>query len=118
MTVVASTVFVMCTIGSIAVVAVLVLLPLVGSVVPLGGATVAVLLSIAALLDDVVPVIVMTTAPPGGSVGTVPLTVLPATLTDPGHTAPPLAPPQLALTPLMAAGTPSLKLVPSASDGP
>ena len=48
----------------------------------------------------------------------VPLTVLPVTSTDAGHSAPAPSLPQLAVTAPMEAGTASLKMVPPASDGP
>ena len=68
-------------------------------------------------VPDTVPVIVITTLPPTGSAVTMPVTVLPATLTAP-HAAPPLAPPQLAITPRTAAGTMSMNVAPSAIVGP
>jgi hypothetical protein len=108
----------MCTSGWIVVVAVLVLLPGVGSVVPLGGETVAVLAIDAFTEDEVVPLIVTTTELFGGIVAIVPLTVLPATVTEPGHTAPPAALPQLAVTPVIDAGMTSLNVVPLAAEGP
>ena len=86
-----------------------------GSSVPGGGDTVAVLVNVVAPLT--VPVIVITTLPPTGSTGTVPLTELPETLTAP-QAAPPAAPPQLAHTPLTTAGTLSMNVVPSAGLGP
>ena len=66
----------------------------------------------------VVPLIVIVTEPPTGSVAIVPLTVLPATLTEPGHTAPPVALPQLAVNPVIDAGTASENVVLLASEGP
>ena len=86
----------------------LLLLPGLVSVTPAGTATVPVLMS-AAALAGAVPVMVMTTLPPGGSVGIVPLTLLPTTVTEPGHRAPPSGLPQFAPTPVMPAGTASLR---------
>ena len=64
------------------------------------------------------PVIVITTDPPAGNVGTEPLTLLPLTVTDAGQTAPPLALAQLALTPLIADATASLNVDALAELGP
>src|SRR5450755_249817 len=86
-----------------------------GSVVPGGAVTVALLASDP--LAGAVPVIVMTTLPFLGNVVTVPVTLLPATLTAP-HTALPSAPPQLAATPVIAAGIASANVAPSAELGP
>ena len=52
-----------------------------------------------------------------GKVVTIPVTLLPATLTAP-QTAPPSAPPQLAATPVIPTGTASAKVAPSAELGP
>ena len=87
-----------------------------GSVMPAAFATVAVFDSTP--LAGAVPVIVMTSEPPDGSVGIVPLTTLPATLTDAGQTAPPLGLPQVAPTAVIAAGTLSANVAPFAALGP
>jgi hypothetical protein len=100
------------------VVTVLVLLPGTGSFVPAGGATVAVFDKGAFVAGEVVPLIVMTSEPPDGKVGIVPLTMLPVTETTPGQTAPPVALPQVALAPVSDAGSGSLNVAPFAADGP
>ena len=79
------------------------LLPLLGSVVPLGGAALAVLSTTAALAA--VPVIVIVTLPPLGNVPTVPLTVWPATFGCVPHAAPPVGVPQVAVLIATVAGT-------------
>ena len=98
-----------------------VLLPLllkVGSVVPAGGVTEAefTIVPVADALTE--PVMVMVTLPPAGNVGTWPLTRLPTTETLAGQTAPPSAFEHEALTPVIALGTVSLKIVPLAELGP
>ena len=90
----------------------------VGSVVPVGGVTVALLTIEPEAEALTVPVMTIVTLPPTGSVGTLPATLLPVTLTDAGQTAPPFALVQVALTPVMLLGTLSLKLVPFAALGP
>ena len=64
-----------------------------------------------------VPLIVKVTDPPAGSVVTVLVTALPATLTVP-QAAPPVAAPQTALTPITSAGTVSANCAPLAASGP
>ena len=64
------------------------------------------------------PVIVIVTEPPEGKAGTLVLTLLPETFTVAGHSAPPVALAQLALTPVTPVGTLSLKVAPSAALGP
>jgi hypothetical protein len=61
--------------------------------------------------------IVNVTLPFAGKLVIVLVTLLPATLTAP-HVAPGVGNPQLAVTPVMAAGTASLKVVPLALLGP
>jgi len=102
--------------GVIAVLTVLELSARFGSDVPAGGDTEPVFDS--GPLAGAVPEMVMTTLPPGGNTGTLPLTALPATPTDAGHTAPPLALPQLAVMPVIPAGTLSLNVAPFAALGP
>ena len=65
-----------------------------------------------------VPSMDIVTLPPAGNVGTKPDTVWPAIVTLAGHTAPPTGDPQLAESPVIAAGTTSLKLAPFALLGP
>jgi hypothetical protein len=89
-----------------------------GSVMPGGGVAEAEFTSVPEAEALTVPVIVMVTELLAGKLGTEPLTVLPDTLTLAGHTAPPAAEPQLALSPVMAVGTVSVKVVPSAELGP
>jgi hypothetical protein len=96
----------------------LALLLRVGSVVPVGGVTVAELMIVPMADALTVPLIVMVTLEPAGKVGTNPLTVLPTTETLAGQTAPPRALAQEAITPVMVLGTVSLKLVPLALLGP
>jgi hypothetical protein len=64
-----------------------------------------------------VPETVIETVAPAGSVGIVLVTAFPATFIVP-HAAPPEAPVQAAVTPVMAAGTLSEKLAPFAASGP
>ena len=98
------------------VVAVPVLLPGTGSVVPAGGFAVALFVTDVPL-PGAAPVIVNVTLPPLGRVGIVLVTVLPARLTAP-HAAPPVGEPHVAPTPVIDAGTASLNVVPFASLGP
>src|SRR5437016_3943770 len=97
-------------------VAVELLLPLAGSVVPLGGVTFTVLSTMAPLAA--VPVIVIVTPPPLGNVPTVPLTVWPATFGCAPHAAPPVALVQVAVLIATVAGTLSRYTSPSAACGP
>ena len=60
---------------------------------------------------------VIVTDPPAGRVGTLPDTLLPTTV-GVAQVAPPLGDPQLAVTPVIAAGTLSAQVVPSAALGP
>src|SRR5690348_8004156 len=92
------------------VVAVPVLLPGTGSVVPDGGCAVALFVTDVPLVGAV-PVIVNVTLPPEGNVVIVLVTLLPATFTVP-HAAPPVGVPQLAPTAVIPAGTASLNVVP------
>ena len=89
-----------------------------GSNVPLGTATVAVFEIVPVADASTVPVTVKVTDPLAGSVGMTAETARPATLTLVGHTAPFVAPAQLAETPFNALGTRSLKLAPLAALGP
>ena len=57
------------------------------------------------------------TDPPAGKFGTLPETLLPATVGG-AQVAPPIGDPQLAVTPVIAAGTLSAQVVPSAALGP
>src|SRR5260221_597270 len=93
-----------------------VLLAGVGSVVPAGGLAVAVLVSVP-LAAVTVPLMVNVTLPPDGRVVTVLVTFCPATLTVP-QAAPPVAVPQVAVMLPIPTGTLSLKVAPSAADGP
>ena len=90
-----------------------VLVPL--AVTPVGGAIVAWFVMLAVPLD--VPLTVNVTDPPLGSVGTVVDMLLPAA-TLPGQTALPVALPHVVVTPVIAAGTVSVTVVPLASLGP
>ena len=67
---------------------------------------------------DSEPTIVITTDPPAGKVGIDPLTLLPLTVTLAGHTAPPFALAQLAVTPLITDATASANVVAGAGLGP
>ena len=89
-----------------------------GSLTPLGRPIVAVLVIVPVAPGATVPLIVITTLAPEGSVGISPVTLLPDTPTLDGQTAPLLALPQDAVIPVMAAGTASAKLVPLAALGP
>ena len=89
-----------------------------GSVTPVGGLTVAVLVREIVAPALTVPAMVMVTLPPLGRVGTVPVTLLPEIETEAGQTAPPEALLQLAVSPLIADTTGSLKLALSALLGP
>jgi hypothetical protein len=82
---------------------------------PAAVATVATLLNDPDAEPRTVPLIVITTEPPAGKVGIAPVTLLPETLMFAGHTAPPAALVQLALTPLTDDGTRSEKVVSSAA---
>jgi hypothetical protein len=61
---------------------------------------------------------VMTTEPPEGKVGMLPLTVFPDTDITPGQTAPPAAAPQIAVFGIKLTSRISLKLVLLAALGP
>jgi hypothetical protein len=100
------------------VVAVLVLLPGFGSVVPPGGEALAVF-EIDPVADGAtVPLIVRVTLAPGGSVGIAPEIELPDIPIDPGQMAPPRTDPQVALRPVILAGTMSVKVELLAALGP
>ena len=105
-------------VGVSAVLAVLELLALLGSKVPGGTVTVAVLEILPVAEPATVPEIVMVTEPPDGSVATFPVTLLPITETLAGQVAPPVALPQLAVTPEMRLLTASAKLLVLAALGP
>ena len=94
------------------------LLPGVRSVRLADGVAVAVLLKVPVALPETVPEMVKVTVLDAGKVATVVVTVLPKTLTAVGHTAPPVLEVQLAVTPVMPAGTASLIDVPPAALGP
>src|SRR5690349_2947202 len=98
------------------VVTVLELSPVSGSVTPDGAVAVAVLIN-EPPVTGAVPLIVKVTLPSAGSVVIVLATSLPLIVTVP-HTAPPVAPPHVAMRLLIAAGTGSSRVVPSASLGP
>ena len=87
----------------------------VGSVTPAGAITRAVLVKVPDC--GAVPVTVKVTVAPEGSVVMVLVTLLPATLTGP-HTAPPVAEPQEAATPVTTPGTLSLNCARLAACGP
>jgi hypothetical protein len=82
---------------------------------PAAVATVATLLNDPDAEPRTVPLIAITTEPPAGKVGMLPLTLLPETFILAGHTAPPLALVQLALIALTEDGTKSEKVVSSAA---
>jgi hypothetical protein len=87
-----------------------------GSGTPTGPVTVAV------FVNDCEPngalaLIVIVTEPPAGNVGTLPDTLLPTTA-GVAQVAPPLGDPQLAVTPVIAIGTVSAQVAPSAALGP
>src|SRR5215216_2843433 len=94
---------------------VLALLAPFGSPTPAGEATCALFVIVPAALA--MPVIVITTEPPAGNAAIVLVTELPATMTAP-HTAPPIAPPQVADTAVTPAGTSSENIAPFAALGP
>jgi hypothetical protein len=91
------------------------LLARLGSVMPAGGVTLAVLETLP--LAGAVPTTVMVTLPPAGKAGMVALTLLPAAI-DAGQVAPAVALPHVALTPVMLAGTLSVTIAPLAAPGP
>ena len=91
---------------------------LLGSVVPLGGATLAVFAIVPTAVPATVPEMLSVMLPPAGKLATVPLTVLPLTLIVAGQLAPPEAPAQLAATEPILLGTVSAKLAPFAALGP
>src|SRR4051812_36099154 len=95
-----------------------VLLPGVGSVVPTGGATVAVLVT--EPLDAVaVAVTVKVTVPPAGNVGIPPLAPCSsATVVEAGHAAPPVTPVHAAAVLLSPVATGSVTTALFAADGP
>ena len=94
------------------------LLVLTGSVVPAGGDAVAVLVIVPAADATTVPDMVKVTLAPAGSVGILPLTVLPATEIEAGQTAPPAALLHTAAAPLRVAGNVSVNVAPLAALGP
>ena len=105
-------------VGDSTVLAVLVLLLVFGSKVPLGTAAVAVLAIVPEAEARTVPLMVMVNDEPVGSVAINPLTVLPEMPIEAGHTAPLVAALQDALMPEIELATTSLKLVPFAPLGP
>jgi hypothetical protein len=105
-------------VGVTGVVTVLLLFVGSGSVMPGGKPIVAVLEIEPVAFGATTPLMVMITLAPAGSVGTLPLTVLPTMLTPAGQTAPLSAEPQTAETPEIALGTMSLNVVPFAAEGP
>src|SRR3954464_4603483 len=96
--------------------AVLVLLPGTGSVTPAGGATVATLVMVP--LTAAVPLTVNVTLPPLGKVGITSPACSCATVGEPGHTAPALSAPQLAVVALKFATAASVTTAPLAAAGP
>ncbi|HET7064749.1 MAG TPA: hypothetical protein VFI49_10790 [Rudaea sp.] len=98
------------------VLAVLLLLPGTGSVMPPGGATVAALAI--APLTPAVPLTVSVTLPPLGSVGIAKPTCNCATVGETGHTAPPLCDPQLTFAAVKFATAASVTTAPFAAAGP
>jgi len=100
----------------ILVLAVLLLLPVTGSVTPAGGVTVATF-AIAPLTPDV-PFTVSVTLPPAGSVGIGKPACNCATVGDVGHIAPPLCDPQLTVVATKFATAASVTTAPFAAAGP
>src|SRR5215831_17611379 len=96
--------------------AVLLLLPGVGSVTPAGGATVATfeIVPLAAAVPDSVSV----RLPPLGSTGIASPACSCGTVGDVGHTAPPIAFPQVTVLALKFATAGSVTTAPSAAAGP
>src|SRR5688572_678891 len=93
-----------------------VLLPGVGSVVPAGGATTAVLVTVP-VVAVTVAVIVNVTVPPEGSVGiTTPAPSRRATVVDAGHTAPPVVPVHDAAVLLSPVAAGSVTMLPLAAE--
>jgi hypothetical protein len=105
-------------VGVTGVVTVLLLFVGSGSVTPGGKSMVAVLEIDPVAFAATTPLMVITMLAPEGSVGTVPLIVLPTMLKLKGQTAPLSAEPQTTETPEIALGTISLKVVPFAAEGP
>src|SRR5215831_3580852 len=96
--------------------AVLLLLPGVGSVTPAGGATVATFAI--APLTAAVPDSVRVTLPPLGSTGIASPACSCGTVGATGHTAPPVADPQLTVVALKFATAASVTTAPFAAAGP
>ena len=94
------------------------LLLLSGSLTPAAGLIVARLVITPVAEPETCAVIVMTSAPPDGKVGILPLTVLPEMDSVAGHTAPPVALPQTAEPGVKLALRTSLKPVLFAALGP
>jgi hypothetical protein len=91
-----------------------------GSVVPAGALMTAELTNVPVALALTVPLILIVTEAPEGSVGMLPVTLLPLTSVEAGQTAPPSADPQVAVNPIgvMPIGSVSLNVVPLALLGP
>ena len=102
----------------IAVLLVLVLFAVLGSVMPPATLAVAVFVKLPVAEPLTIPLIVISKLAPAGKLAIVPLTVLPETAILAGHSAPPVVVPQLAVIALMLPGSTSLKLVPLAALGP
>src|SRR5262245_12541225 len=100
----------------IVVLAVLLLLPGVGSVTPTGGATVATFVIVP--FSVAVPDSVSVTLPPLGSTGMVNPACNCGTVGAAGHTAPPIAGPQLTVLALKFATAGSVTTAPFSADGP
>jgi hypothetical protein len=99
------------------VITVLVLLPKLGSVTPVGGVTIAVLVIVAAL--PAVPVRVKVTLPPLGSVGIASVPACKAATVElTGQAAPPVAVPQVSVLAVKLATAGSLTVAPLAAEGP
>lgn len=92
----------------ISVTTVLVLLAGVGSVMPGGKSTVALLTKLAVPVAGATALMVTVTLPPGGKVVIVPATVLLLTVLGAGHTAPNEGAPQVAVTAVKPAGNASV----------
>jgi hypothetical protein len=97
---------------------VLLLSALLGSVVPDGGVTVAVFETLPVAPAATVPETCKVMLPPAGSIAIVPLTVLPLMFIELGQAAPPVAPLQLAVGFVIAAGKLSKNVALLAELGP
>ena len=89
-----------------------------GSVTPVGGVILAVLVIAPLAAPLTVPAIVIVTLPPAGKLGITPLTEFPTGDIPAGQAAPPVAFAQLAVMLVISVGTESLKLALFAALGP